>query len=267
MPRIAILGAVLVLSFFLVTPLASSQTLTQGGPDFHIIGPEFGIHPGQTLDVTFHVQNDAEVIAGSTTSTTIDRITTARGVRVSVEDGRAPVTVQSGTIGLGNVPEGQTPITVRLTINDNAKPGEYELPVRIRYSATTLISEASGVHQEVTRTVTRQLPITIEKSSRFQIVNTTSDLRLGEQGPVRLEMRNTGEQTATAATVHLTPSGSALSFIDDTESVTAIGTWRPGETKIIPVDAQVPQDMQIRSLGIDVIVNYEDPNGVVGESR
>ena len=267
MARFLTVGLVVVVAVALiVAPVAHAQTLTQGNPDFRIVGPEFGVHPGQSVDLTFHLQNDAEIRMSGASPTTLERVTTARGVRVTVSEGTAPVTVQSGTIPLGSVPEGQTPVTVRIAVDEDAEPGTYRLPVEVRYSYTNLISETSGIHQELTRTRTIQLPIEIEEGSRFRIVDTSSDLRIGERGTIGLEMENVGEHDARDATVHVTSQSVDLAFNDAAESVTAVGSWDIGETVTIPVDAQVARAASVRGLGLTAFVQYRDPNGAMTES-
>lgn len=211
---VAICSLLLILSLVSAsafTPTAAAQSLITGQPNLDVNIPEPRLVPGETTELTIQILNDGEVSSGA--PDTRDSVTTARNVLVELDAEDTPITVHSGDQALGDVTD-STPgtATFEITIPEDAKPGEYDLDFTIDYSYTSLISENSGVMQDVSRTRTRDATIVIDDRPRFSLRNGITTTQIGDSGTLSLDIQNIGGETANEVSVTLTSGSPKVTF-------------------------------------------------------
>ena len=266
----AVLVLIVVVSVVPIPIAAADQV--NGSPDISIQNPTHEFAPGQEVSVPVYVSNDGS-IQESGPAEYVERVTTARALTVDVESGGSPIEVNTGRYPVGNVPEGTTgPFEVSLTIPENATPGTYRLPVRVRYSYTPTVRYGSGTDgpefRNVDRTRTRSIQITVRDQPRFEVVDVSSSTRVGGAGPVAVTVENVGTEPAREATLGLRSSGEELTFgTGSAESRAFDAVWRPGENRTFEFRTRVASDAVRRAYPVAATVAYTDVRGVQRESR
>lgn len=256
----------LVVVLVLVLP-GAAYGLVQGEPDIRVFAPENTVSPGEAVEFTLQVQNDPEISQGGESEAAIERITTARGVRVTLEDGAAPVEVKTDTVGIGTLPQGQTEVPFQLVIPEDAEPGTYELPVEVEYTYTNMISETAGIHQERTRTERTDVTLVIEEGSRFRVVDTHTDVGVGGRGVLEMTLENVGEETAHDASVVTTPNSQQVVLGGGPSGESFIGEWDPGDRRTVTYDVQVSPEATARNYGLETVITFEDGDGLLETSN
>lgn len=240
---------------------ASAQSLITGKPNLDVNIPEPLLVPGETTELTIQILNDGEVSSGAPDSRS--SVTTARNVLVELDTEDTPITVHSGDQALGDVTD-STPgtATFEITIPEDAKSGDYDLDVTLDYSYTSLISENSGVIQDVSRTRTRDASITIDDTPRFSLQNGTTQTQIGDSGTLSLDVQNIGGEAARDVSVTLESNSQKVSFGTANSDSSYAGTLQPDDTTSIQVDIDIHDDASLRNYTLDGTVEYTNTNGV-----
>jgi|AntRauTorcE11898_2_1112593.scaffolds.fasta_scaffold07647_3 hypothetical protein len=265
--RVLVFGLLLAILLLVSGGIAIAQQGSvdvRGEPDFEVYVPDNTVSPGSEPEVTLQLVNDGEVTHGKETDR--EYVTTARNVIVEAEadDDDSPITVTSGARSAGSVSEQQpTDVPIRLEIPDSAEPGTYDLEVTLEYSWTERVRE--GVDGQIdlrnprSRTVTRDVEIEVDDGARFQVVNVSSDLRVGEEGAITGEVVNTGDEDATNAEVQFPTEHENL--IPQETSV-AIGDVPAGESAAFRIPIEVGTEAEAVRKRFDLPVSFRNANGV-----
>lgn len=239
----------------------------EGSPSLSVIATENRVTPGETTTLGVTVMNQGDIEKSSNPSLN-PAVTTARGVRLEVRSGSAPITVHSGKIALGDVPTGtirpsQIPeLNVRISVDEDAKPGTYRLPVDVRYTYTEKI--INGTYEDRTLERTKTLELRIVEDARFEVVRTTSDAPIGGSGTVSITLRSTGDERAHDASVTVESLNPELTFGGSPTATTYVGKWASGETRTLTFPGTVAPTAQFRLFALQTTVNYENSDGVPG---
>lgn len=105
-----------------------------------------------------------------------------------------------------------------------------------------------------------------EPEQTFTVVDSESDLAVDSEGPVTLTIRNDGPIDVRDASVTITSESSALVFGGSASASQYIGSWAPGETREVGVEATATTDAESRSYSLQASVGYEDREGDTGQS-
>jgi sialidase-1 len=245
--------------------------------------------PGEVIgqpDVTFGVQT-GDVSAGAATDITVtitnrgkitrggpeqheSRVTTARAMTMEFDDGGVPIDVDVGQIAVGNVPTGSVQTTVPITIEEDAEPGTYEIPLDYEYQSTRIADyDQFGVeYSDRTRTREDSISVVVTEDARFAVVETDATAQIGDQSDVSLTLRNTGSDPARDASVTAESKSGAVRFDSGSPSSTAfVGAWPSGETRTIEYGVVLAEDATRRDYTIDLSVGYEDTDGIETAAR
>ncbi|MFB6310154.1 MAG: COG1361 S-layer family protein [Salinirussus sp.] len=202
-----------------------------------------GVSPGEqtTLDIT--LLNNGSVETGSVDNPTLtDRVTTARGLKIEIDrKDRVPITVHAGTYAVGSLPEGgQAPLQVPITVDEDAKPGNYRLPINVSYRYTEEIDSAG---EEDTEEVRRDLNVTlqIEKSPRFRVHEVSAPIRVGATDTISVTLRNVGRRDARDARVTVSSETRSLTFAGGVEATRYVGYWPKRSNRTVEVEATVDE--------------------------
>ncbi len=243
------------------TALAQQQAgVTKGEPDLEVHLPDGEVTPGTEAQLTVQVANRGEVTRGNPA----DRgsVTTARSVRASPSADDAPFEIKTNRQSLGPVSENEPrELPLRVRVPEDAPPGEYDVDIRLRYSYTESIFPNGNVVNERTRTVTKQVTVTVEDGARFEIEALESDLQVGESGTLRAEVRNVGNEHARDLDVALSPTSSALNFGSD-RSTARLSELGPNENATVEYDLSVDSNAVAGGHSLDGEVTFTDPDGI-----
>lgn len=250
--------------------LAADQVT--GSPDLSLQAPSNEVAPGTEVELPVYVSNEPR-IQESGPDAYVDRVTTARAVRLTPRDGGTPIEVNTGTYPVGNVPEGTSgPVPVSLTIPEDTPPGTYRVPVRVRYSYAPRVDYGSGTdgpeYRYVDRGETRSIAVTVEDRAQFEVVDVASAARVGGEAPVSVTVRNTGTAPAREASVRVQSGDDEVAFGTASDRSGAYaGAWEPGENRTFAFRAAVASEAVAREYPFSGTVTYVDGRGVERTSR
>ncbi|MFB6224749.1 MAG: COG1361 S-layer family protein [Haloarcula sp.] len=248
----------------LLVASGTSLAAVTGSPDFDATFVDNTIAPGEetTLDVV--LVNSGSIDSGSTTQGIQNsEVTTARGTTVDVKDGDAPITVTTNEQAVGSVPEGKTqPIAFEISVDDDASPGTYTVPVIVEYEHTSYISENDGTRDEESKTKRIELDLKIDDDAAFDVVNVDSAARVGSSGTVAVTVENTGDSPAREASVTLESTNSELTVGGDTSSSRFVDTWEAGEQRTLRYRVGASSDARAEPYQFDLQVDFDDTDGV-----
>nr|WP_255516686.1 COG1361 S-layer family protein [Haloferax sp. KTX1] len=264
---------VFVLTTSLVTPVVAqtaSSGQVYGSPDIDVFTSTSEFEPGTQSQLRLTLRNNGQ-IDQSGPERYESRVTTARGVTVEAQSGDAPIEVNTGTIGAGNVPTGTVDLApIDITVSENATPGTYRIPIEVSYTYTRLVDyDPSGAeYTDNTRTRTHYVTVRVRDQPRFEVVETSSTAQVGNTGDLAVTIENTGTRAASEASVTATSRSDELVFGTGSESSTAqVGRWAVGERRTVNYTVSLAEDATVRGYTVNLDVDYTDTDGIARTSR
>jgi hypothetical protein len=251
------------------TPIAAGEQVV-GQPNLQVSSPENEVAPGERTTLELYLTNDGR-LSQSGAAEWVDRVTTARATNVGIRSGDSPIEVHTGTITPGTVPSGTSgPFGVSLTVPEGTEPGVYELPVRLRYSYTSIVTYGDGQTEfdESFRSRRATLSVRVIESPRFEVADTESSAQIGDEGRLSVALTNTGTETASDAAVAIRSESDEITFgTGSQQSESFVGRWAPGETKTVTYSIRTTEDAVARQYSLTTSVEYTDADGIAGSSR
>jgi hypothetical protein len=254
---------------------AAAEAVVVGRPTLDVAVPDNRVAAGETTTLGAFVVNDGQIVRGGP-ERFVDRVTTARAVRVAV-DGVPGVEVATAEYPLGRVAEGIAgPVPVEVTVPENVPPGTYHLPVRVTYSYTVAVGydpadlDADPSYTDATVTESFRVPVVVEERARFRVVGVESGVQVGDRGALTVVVRNVGSATVREASVRLVSPNEDLRFGDGDDADAAesfAGAWAPGETRSLRFPVRVAPDAEVRDYTVTGVVSYTDPDGIARTSN
>ncbi len=256
---------VLLVSAGLVASLggAQAQSATGGDPDLEAYAPDSTLTPGSASTLTVQIANDASTRYDSPPER--ERVTTARNVRVELDAGDAPLTVETSEHSVGSITENEPrSVPFAVDVPEDAESGTYEVDVEMTYSYTSFRRSDTG-ENERTYTMTETVDVEIDDAPQFRLTTADDDgLQVGEAGPFAMTVENVGGETARNVAVSLTSPSSVVGFDGQQSDVARIDELAPGETAAITYEVGVKPDAPVRQYELDGSVRYTDPQGING---
>lgn len=267
---------------------------TVSEPQLDVFVAEPVVEPGTETTVEISILNTGQIEAG----TTLDSETaTARGVRVTVDDDDAPLTVTSGETTAGSIPPGEVAtVPVSVTVPESAGGDSGEVSVDVEYTYTTY--DDDGTATDETDTESADIDIDRREQSQFDIDDADTDAQVGTDGTVEVDLENVGSDDAEAVRVTAQsptggvtfgpanggaasgPQDDASTRSDDqppanseadtgpesTSSAAFVGDLDSDETETVAFDTQIDRDVGVESYLLELQVVYEDGDGILRES-
>jgi hypothetical protein len=265
---VGVVAGFLLLSAAVAPALGAEQVI--GSPDIDVFSPDNEVRPGEEVSLPVYLSNSGRLRRAGPAEY-VDRVTTARGLTFTVSDGDAPIDVSTGRYPVGSVPEGTSgPFPVSITVAEDAPPGTYRLPVRVRYTYTLMVEYGTSSPEFVDSTHDRRLSLTVvvRDVPRFEVVNTTSSVGVGGRGNVSITVENVGTDPARDATLRIdSPSDEVFLGTRSTSSQAFTGTWDPGERRTFEFSVRTTPDTVIREYPLVARVTYRDRDGIGRTSR
>lgn len=236
-----------------------------GAPDVEVYSPDNRLVPGQEATLPVYVENSGDV-RNAGPAEHVQRVTTARGASIEVLEGDAPVSVTTGRYPVGTIPQGtQGPFEISIAVAADAEPGTYELPVRVRYDYTRIVSYGDGdvEYRDNDYDRTHDLTVRILEGARFRIVETDATAQIGGRGNVSVTVRNVGTDAARDASVQLSTGSDEVSLGTQSGASRAfVGEWEPGTNRTFTFATRVATDAVRREYPITAQVTYDDADGI-----
>ncbi|RDZ43391.1 exo-alpha-sialidase, partial [Haloferax sp. Atlit-4N] len=92
---------------------------------------------------------------------------------------------------------------------------------------------------------------------------TNATTQVGDDNDISFTLRTTGSEVAKAASVNAESKSSSLTFESgDTSSTASVGDWEPGENRTITYRAALQSGSAARAYALDLVVNYDDSDGI-----
>ncbi|WP_178916729.1 COG1361 S-layer family protein [Natronomonas gomsonensis] len=262
-----VLSIALFASVFAPLFAAPAAANVTGEPEISLTAGDNRLSAGETTQLQVSVINRGEIQSGSSNPQVEQRATTARGLTIEpLDDG--PITARSGETAVGNVQDGAAiPEVVQLTVAEDADPGTYEVPVRVRYKYTPFVGERGGFSQrDESVSVRRTVEVVVDEEADFEIRDVSAPAP-GDSGAVELDLTNTGEAAANDAVVSLESLTEDLQLGTSGSSEAYVDRWEPGENRTVTLSGSVTDGAGIRALPASLSVEYTDDDDVPFTSR
>ncbi len=263
---------ILLITIILIIP-APALASAQGNPSISVFLPEDRVSPGDEATLLFSILNAGQISVGGGASAE-SRVTTARDVKLTLSPGTAPIQILTGTIPVGNVAEGESdPVPVKISVNEDAKPGTYSLSVEVAYVYTYIISTGdadSPGHYEREKTITQNVNLIVEPKPIFKIDQITLGPILDGYGPLNVLLTNNGSENARDATLTMASESSQLTFAGAHGSQSAsafIGNLPSGNSISVPFEAQLAKGSMGITHPVSISISYTDEFGEVQQSK
>jgi hypothetical protein len=256
---------VLLVVGMLLVP-APVLALVEGQPAISVDLADNRVTAGEVTTLELTVQNKGKVERSSNPSLN-PQVTTANGVRVQLRSGDAPLSVKTGTQAIGSLPTSARNVPFQVVVDEDAEPGTYTLRGEVRYSYTELLDPASGTSQSEDDVKDFTVKVVVEEEPRFDIVETSTGLAVGDSGPVTVTLVNNGTETASDAAVTVRSSNDELTFAGSKTARSFVGDWEPGETRTLTYKGSIADGAELRPYSLNASVTYEDAEGVPGRSE
>ncbi|ESP89792.1 COG1361 S-layer family protein [Candidatus Halobonum tyrrellensis] len=249
--------AACLLVVLLVVPVGALAV--RGDVELSATLPDGRVVPGETTELRVQIANTASIEGTGANPQNAQRVTTARSVRARLEADGAPLTVETGRVSLGSIPDGGVgAMGVTVSVDDDAEPGTYRLPVSVRYEHTDRIDEYSGVHDDGPVRDTLYVSVRVEPEPRFRLVGAETDAPVGGSGNVTLTLRNVGSETARDAHVTVESRSSAVHVGSAGSESRFVGSWPVGGNRTVAVPATVDADARRQNHTLVTRVEYGD---------
>ena len=259
--------AVVLVVAMLVAPATVVVADTEGRPELTVELPDNRVTAGEVTSLELQVGNAATIESSGRDTADIERVTSARGVRISVRPDRAPFEVRTNARALGTIPDGAVvSAPFEVVVDEDAEPGSYRVPVEVEYEYTERIGENDEYRDTDTEDETLYVRVRVVPDARFEVVETTADAAVGGSGSVRLTLENTGNAVAEDASLSVRSGNPSLTFGGSPTADTHVGDWEPGERRTFAFGANVAGNAEPRSLSVRTTVEYEDVDGVTKTS-
>jgi hypothetical protein len=245
-------------------PAPASADRVAGKPNLSVFLPNNELAPGETSTLDVFVRNAGDLSdAGDPGYEAL--VQTARATTLRVRSGDAPLTVRTGKTPVGTLPDGvHGPVPFRVTVDRDAEPGTYRIPVDVAFEYTAEVRNAETgdpILVQRRQSDTKRLTVEIVEQARFRVVESETDAAVGESGTVRVTLENVGSDPADDATVTLAGSDPDLRLGDSDSANTFVGDWPAGERRTVTARVTVAGDAVVRNYSLDALVTYRDTAG------
>ncbi|MFP4631970.1 MAG: COG1361 S-layer family protein [Halobacteriales archaeon] len=250
--------------------------VVQGEPEFELGASDNRFEPGEAAELTITPSNNGHVW-GSGPEELRQRVQTARNTRFEVEERRLhdDISVHSGAVVAGSVPEGSAePISFQIELDEDIRPGTYDVPVEISYDYTRRATYFRGYprYTDSSKTERETVTVVVEDDAHYRVVDSSTEgVQAGDDGRLHVDLENTGTRTAHDPRVTFTTTTDDVYFgsPDDPGSsrTVSVDDIEPDETREVSVRTGATSSATAGGYGVDVEVAHENDGGVVRRSR
>lgn len=220
-------------------PITFGVEVGDSDDDFAVTDVDSDLEPGESGTVEVTLENEDEDL----TDATIDLQTLSPAITF----GRTA----NASVFVGDWEEGETrTIEVRASVARDATEGEY--PVQASVSYTEADDNRRG------RAGPFAFGATVGQSADdFAVTDVNSTVPIGDQGTVRVTLRN-DEENATESTVSLQSLSADLSLGPAANATQFVGDWEEGERRTVAFEVTASNRTERRSYPFQTSVSYTD---------
>ncbi|EMA42310.1 hypothetical protein C448_11256 [Halococcus morrhuae DSM 1307] len=222
----------------------------------------FGVSPASEQEFTLS-SVDGDLAAGSegTISGTITNDgpeqATDAVITLSPNGSRAIIPRQSQYVIGGLDPDESEAFEYPVLVNSTAEPGARQVSFVVQYY------DADGNPLQ-SKPLNARVDIDAE-SDDFAVVSSSSDVQVGDEGPVSVTLENQGENVS-EATVSLQSLTGDILFGRTANATQFIGEWPAGAQRTVTVNATASNQSETRSYPLQTSISYKDSDGDPGRS-
>jgi hypothetical protein len=254
---------VVVSLLVVMTLLPAPAAAVSGQPTMSATLSDRTLERGTQPSLAVSITNTGEIDqSGAGDAADREDVMTARGTIATLKAGDTPVTVESGSVALGEMSDGtQKTASFDVTVPQDAEPGTYNLSVEVAYKHTSSVI-SNKLFAEDTAVETVDLRIEIDSAPSFEVISVESTASAGSSGTVTMGIKNSGTEPAADATVSVSSSNAALRFGGSSTGSSFVASWGANETREVPVEATFASDAEQRGYPVTVDIEYSDADGV-----
>ena len=254
---------VVVSLLVVMTLLPAPAAAVSGQPTMSATLSDRTLERGTQPTLAVSITNTGEIDqSGAGDAADREDVMTARGTIATLKAGDTPVTVESGSVALGEMSDGtQKTASFDVTVPQDAEPGTYNLSVEVAYKHTSSVI-SNKLFAEDTAVETVDLQIEIDSAPSFEVISVESTASAGSSGTVTMGIKNSGAEPAAGAAVSVSSSNAALRFGGSSTGSSFVASWGANETREVPVEATFASDAEQRGYPVTVDIEYSDADGV-----
>ncbi len=181
--------------------------------DFHVSVLNGKLHPGDHTNLVILVEYEGRAenfVLNENTSNLLTLITTAKDLRVEMEDEWIPIKVENENPQIvGDLPSGRVAkVVFRVRVDEDAEMGEYRVPIKLKYTKVRVTQTPSGVSLSYSDEVdVEYVKVNVTRRDYdFSVLKVESSLEVGREGAVEVTLKNTGRFEIHNATLTLKAS-------------------------------------------------------------
>lgn len=181
--------------------------------DFHVSVLNGKLHPGDHTNLVILVEYEGRAenfVLNENTSNLLTLITTAKDLRVEMEDEWIPIKVENENPQIvGDLPSGRVAkVVFRVRVDEDAEMGEYRVPIKLKYTKVRVTQTPSGVLLSYSDEVdVEYVKVNVTRRDYdFSVLKVESSLEVGREGAVEVTLKNTGRFEIHNATLTLKAS-------------------------------------------------------------
>ncbi|WP_135304181.1 COG1361 S-layer family protein [Haloarcula amylovorans] len=252
----------------LLLAAGTAAAAVTGSPNIDATLADNTVSPGEetTLDVV--LVNSGDVTTGSARNPSLsNEVTTARALKVDVQSGDAPINVVTSRQSIGTLTSGPpTTVSFAVSVDEDADPGRYRVPVELDYEYTSYISEEDGSRTDSEASETAYVTVRVSDDATFDVTNVNSSARVGSTGTVGVTVENTGESAARDAAVTLQSQNQDLGVGGGTASSRYVDEWESGESRTFQYSVSAAESAEPEPYQFNLSVGFDNENGVRKQS-
>lgn len=238
MNRILTVSVLVALSLTFLVAGASSVA----ADDVGVYVPENRFEAGEDGVLNVYVDNRAPEPLGS--------------VAVEIDERFAPVKVKTAERPFGSVADMRGPQPFDIVIDEGAEPGEYRMRADITYAEQIQ-------DRTVTRTRNERIDIVVEERAEFEVVETRSEAKVGDEREITMVLRNNGTEIARDPSVVVRSPDPEIRFAGGASYTDSfVGDWEVDEEREISYVVNVDGDTAPRPYTLRTAVEFRDTDGV-----
>jgi len=236
----------------------------RGEPELSASLAENRVVAGEEATLAVTLTNAGELETMSTTNPELNRrVLTATGVSTRLRAGDAPLSVTTGRQSVGSIADGgERAVPFTVSVDEDASPGTYRLPLRVAYTHTSEIDEGGGFSRS--QTVERTLSVTVRvvEQARFAVVDTEADVGPASVGTVSVTLENVGSEAANETAISLDSLDPDVRVGSSGTSSQYAGEWAPGQRQTLTYVVAATETATNATYPFRVTTAFDDDRGV-----
>ncbi|WP_324760499.1 COG1361 S-layer family protein [Haloarcula sp. GH36] len=262
------IASVLFAAVMVSAATGAATAAVTGNPEIEVALADNTVSVGEETTFDVVLSNNGELDSSSLRNPSLhNEVTTARGLTVDVGSNDAPISISTSRQLTGDLAMGSSrTVSFDVSVDDDADPGTYRVPVELNYDYYSYISETIGSRDSESGSQTEYVTVRVSDDATFDVVDVDSSARVGSTGGVELTVENTGETAATDAAVTLASQNGEFTVGGGEQSSRFVETWESGESRTFQYRVASSSDAEPEPHNFGLSVAFDNTDGVRTES-